>query len=138
MGAAAWREIVVIAVGGALPELTLQVRADPMATMARLLRDPNPIHLDTDAVKAMGMGDKVVNQGPANLAYIMNMLAAAFPDWRIATINSAYLASVFDGDEVIAGGEVIRSEPDEIVCSAWLQIEGRGMAVKAEAVLMPR
>ena len=52
------------------------VSAEKMKLMAALLHDPNPIHLDAEAVRGLGMGDRVVNQGPANQAYLVNMLLA--------------------------------------------------------------
>ena len=52
------------------------VSAEKMKLMAALLHDPNPIHLDPEAVRGLGMGDRVVNQGPANQAYLVNMLLA--------------------------------------------------------------
>ena len=64
-------------VGDALPELVIDP-VDParMKTMAALLRDPNPIHWDLDAVRELGMGDRAVNQGPNNMAYLVNLLAS--------------------------------------------------------------
>ncbi|MEI9988315.1 MAG: hypothetical protein WDN69_37590 [Aliidongia sp.] len=68
------------ATGDALPIFVVpSVSAAAMKEWAVFLRDPNPIHLDPEVVKAKGLGDKVINQGPANVAYVMNMLMAAFP-----------------------------------------------------------
>ena len=50
-----------------------------MKTFAVALADPNPIHLDPEAVKAAGLGDRVINQGPAGLGYLLNMLHEAVP-----------------------------------------------------------
>jgi 3-hydroxybutyryl-CoA dehydratase len=44
-----------------------------------VLQDPNSIHLDPAAVARLGLGTHVINQEPANLAYIINMLDAALP-----------------------------------------------------------
>src|SRR3546814_12612112 len=69
--------------GDELPPFVIEsVNADAMKEWAVFLHDPNPIHLDVEVVKAKGLGDKVINQGPANVAYVMNMLAAAFPGSR--------------------------------------------------------
>ena len=53
-------------------------RVDParMRTMAAILRDPYPVHWDRDANERIGFGGRVINQGPLNLAYIVNMLHA--------------------------------------------------------------
>mgnify|MGYP001822074637 FL=1 len=49
-----------------------------MRTMAALLRDPNPLHWDRDAVAALplGFGRRTINQGPLGLGYMVNMLHA--------------------------------------------------------------
>ena len=94
-----------------IPPLTVEhVDAARMKTMAALLRDPYPIHWDVAAVRAAGHGDRPVNQGPLNLAYIANMLMAWAGDGSIRRLTVAFHGRVFAGDAVTASGEV-----DEIV-----------------------
>ena len=50
-----------------------------MKTLALLLADPNPIHLDAAAARRLGVADRQVNQGPSTMAMAANMLLAAFP-----------------------------------------------------------
>ena len=38
------------------------ISTETMKDWAVFLRDPNPIHLDVDVVKAKGLGDAVINQ----------------------------------------------------------------------------
>ena len=54
------------AVGDAIPPWTM-THVDPqrMKTMAALLRDPYPVHWDHEAVRAIGLGDRVDQPGPA-------------------------------------------------------------------------
>lgn len=125
-------------VGDALPVWTHDVRAAAMVPIADILRDPNPIHLDPASVAAVGLGDRVINQGPANLAYIMNMLANALPAHRIEEMDSRFLANVRDGDRVEAGGTVAQREGVRLTCDLWLNVAGAGPAVQARAVLVPR
>jgi acyl dehydratase len=47
------------------------VDSERMREFAVLLADPNPIHLEPEAVRARGLGDRVVNQGPANFGYVL-------------------------------------------------------------------
>ena len=47
-----------------------------MKTMAAMLRDPYPVHWDRDANARLGLGGRVINQGPLNLGYVANMLMA--------------------------------------------------------------
>lgn len=115
------------AVGDALPQFVIdKVSADAMKQWAVFLADPNPIHLDVEAVKAKGLGDKVINQGPANVAYMMNMLMAAFPGARIETMNSRFLDNVYAGDQVIASGTITAVEGNRIDCEIMLDVAGRG------------
>jgi 3-hydroxybutyryl-CoA dehydratase len=124
--------------GDLLPTIEHRVEPAAMARLADILRDPNPIHLDPAAAAALGLGDRVVNQGPANLAYIVNMLAAACPDHRLVELDSRYLANVFGGELVEAGGKVIAVSDDGIECEAWLKRDEGIVAVFAKARLIPR
>ena len=97
-----------------------------MKTVAALLHDPNPIHFDVAAVEALGMGDRVVNQGPNNMAYVANMLA----DWaggprRVRGLRVRFLGNVFAGDRLTARGTVtgVREEGGERFADldVWLE-----------------
>lgn len=98
--------------------------------MAAILRDPNPVHWDRNAVAALplGLGLRTINQGPLGLSYILNMLHA----WRgptcIQRINMTFPQVVLDGDRVIARGVVSAiSDADGQVlaeCEVWLEREG--------------
>ena len=51
-------------VGEVIPSSTVEsVSAEKMKTMALLLRDPNPIHWDVEAVRALGMGGPETGSG---------------------------------------------------------------------------
>ena len=99
-------------VGTAIPAWRPEsVTEERMRTMALFLRDPNPIHYDTDVTAAAGMGDRAVNQGPSNVAYVMNMLIAwAGSPAAVRRLNVRFNANVFAGDEVEATGEVTATE----------------------------
>jgi acyl dehydratase len=129
------------AAGDSLPSLRIEaISAEKMRQLAAVLRDPNPIHLDPAAVARLGLGDRVINQGPANLAYIINMLRAAFPKSTVLQLDARFLANVFAGDAVEAGGRVtaVTQEPEgtRVSCETWLNVDGRGPAVTANAVLL--
>lgn len=131
----------MIAVGDSLPSLRIEsVSAEKMRELAVVLRDPNPIHLDPAAVARLGLGDRVINQGPANLAYIVNMLRAAFPKSTLLQLDARFLGNVFGGDAVEAGGRVTLVTPEtqgtRVGCETWLNVDGRGPAVTANAVLL--
>jgi 3-hydroxybutyryl-CoA dehydratase len=125
-------------IGDSLPTLFHRVDPAAMAELATILRDPNPIHLSAEAAQAAGLGDRVINQGPANLAYIINMLSAAFPGHRLDRLESRYLANVHGGDLVEAGGTVTGINGEAIECEAWLQMEAGEKAFAVRATLVPR
>lgn len=113
--------------GTEVPALIIEeVRAEPMKTVAALLQDPTPIHWDAEAVRALGMGDRVVNQGPSNMAYVVNMLA----DWagnpaRLRRLRVRFLGNVLAGDRLAARGVVtgVREEGGERLADldVWLE-----------------
>jgi acyl dehydratase len=122
-------------VGDALPEWVVEsVDPEKMKLMAALLRDPNPIHLDIEAVRLVGLGERVVNQGPSNLGYVQNMLIV----WvggadRIRAMSMRFAANVFAGDRVVAGGRVAAVREGLADCEVWLDAfrPGDGDPVRA-------
>jgi 3-hydroxybutyryl-CoA dehydratase len=115
------------AVGDALPPFVIEsVSPEAMKQWAVFLADPNPIHLDVEVVKAKGLGDRVINQGPINVAYMMNMLMAAFPGCRIDSMDSRFLDNVYGGDKAVASGTITAIEGNRISCEFTLNVEGRG------------
>jgi 3-hydroxybutyryl-CoA dehydratase len=112
------------AVGDALPPFTIEnVSPEAMKQWAVFLADPNPIHLDVEVVKAKGLGDRVINQGPINVAYMMNMLMAAFPGATIETMDSRFLDNVYGSDKVTAHGTITAVEGNRISCEFTLDAE---------------
>jgi acyl dehydratase len=101
-------------VGTELPPLVIEaVDPEKMKLMAAILRDPNPIHYDADRVKALGMGDRVVNQGPSNMSYLLNMVtrwSGGVPTLRSVAVR--FLGNVFAGDRVECTGRVTAVDGD--------------------------
>jgi acyl dehydratase len=97
-----------VEIGTEIPPFVVDsVDAERMKTVAALLEDPNPIHWDVSTVRALGMGDAAVNQGPSNLAYIVHMLAAWAGDAsRVRRLQARFLGNVFAGERVVARGTV--------------------------------
>jgi acyl dehydratase len=117
-------------VGDALKPFRIpHVSPEGMKAWAKFLHDPNPIHLDPAVVKAKGLGERVINQGPANLAYLINMLQAAIPGGFIESLEVRYVDNVFGGEAVEAGGTVrdvtAGSAQRRIACEVWLRAEAR-------------
>ena len=116
-----------VSVGQALPPFVIEsVSPDAMRDWSTCLADPNPIHLDVEVVKAKGLGDRRINQGPINVAYMMNMLMQAFPGCRIEAMDSRFLDNVYEGDKVTASGTVTAVDGNRVTCEFTLDVAGRG------------
>ena len=130
------------AVGDELPPWTMEF-VDParMKTMAAILRDPYPVHWDRAGNDLIGLGPRVVNQGPLNLSYIANMLMSWAGAASIRRLTVSFGSPVLDGDRVTARGVVtaLTERDGETItnCDVWLEREGRhvvtGQAVVAIA-----
>lgn len=114
-------------VGQQLPPLEIDfVDPEKMLLMAALLRDPNPIHFDAEQVKRLGMGDRVVNQGPSNMSYLLNMVTG----WSggIATLRSVeirFLGNVFGGDRVVCQGTVAAVDRGSVTIAVEATVDSR-------------
>jgi 3-hydroxybutyryl-CoA dehydratase len=109
------------------PLVIESVSAESMKTLAVVLDDPNPIHLE---------GPRPVNQGPANLAWVLDMAREALPGATLRSVQVRFLANVFAGDKVVAAGRVESIEDGCAVCSVWLDVDGGARAVDGTATLI--
>jgi acyl dehydratase len=116
------------------------ITQDEMTTLAGILRDPNPIHLDAAAVEQLGLGSRTVNQGPANMGYLLNMLMDAAPGARVASLRLRFLANMFQGDTAIAAGSVTSVDAADgatsVTCDIWLDAEPERRVLAGEATLI--
>jgi acyl dehydratase len=131
---------MIVQVGDEIPEWTM-ASVDParMKTMAAILRDPYPVHWDRDANAAFGLGGRVINQGPLNLGYVVNMLLAWAGPTCVRRLTVSFGRPVLDGDQVTARGRVtaVHEQDGEqlATCDVWLYRESEvvvtGVAVIA-------
>lgn len=94
-------------VGTAMPEWTTVVDPAAMRVFSLVTDDPNPIHWDREVVRRSGLGDRLVNQGGLNVAYIANAIEA----WlgataQITALKVRFLGNVYEEETVVAGGHV--------------------------------
>ena len=117
-----------------------QVDTGRMKTLALLLADPNPIHLDAAAARRLGVADRPVNQGPSTMAMGVNMLLAAFPGAWLTGYRARLLGLVLAEDSLEGGGSVIDREilggHERVRCQVHLDVPGRGRVLEGEAVLV--
>jgi acyl dehydratase len=127
-------------VGSSLKNWEFLVSQESMDTWAKILDDPNPIHLDVNSVKSLGLGDKTINQGPANIAYIMNMLEQNFPNSQIIKMNNKMTNSILEGELVNVSGQIlnIKEKKSQLIISCTLKLtaEGGKIAVISEVDLL--
>lgn len=103
-----------VSVGSEFPYYDIGiVDAEKMKTMAILIQDPNPIHWDVEAVRRLGLGDKPINQGPNNMAYVVNALVS----WvggieKFRNLKVRFLGNVYAGDRLTVVGSV--ADIDEV------------------------
>jgi acyl dehydratase len=125
------------AVGDALPSFIVpSASPDAMKQWAVFLADPNPIHLDVEVVKAKGLGDRRINQGPMNVAFMMNMLMAAFPACRIEAMDSRFLDNVYEGDHLTASGTIKAIDGNRVSCEFKLDVADRGTVNSGTATII--
>lgn len=115
-----------VRVGDDIPAWTMAA-VDParMKTMAAILRDPYPVHWDRAANEAIGFGARVINQGPLNLGYVVNMLHAWAGDDCVRRLTVSFGRPVLDGDHVVAKGRVTSVDDHDgdgsATCDVWLE-----------------
>jgi acyl dehydratase len=129
-------------IGDSIPEwIMASVSAERMRTMAAILRDPNPLHWDRDAVDklSLGFGKRTINQGPLGLSYLVNMLHEWMGPECIKRLYITFPQVVLDEDRVIARGTItaLREEHGEQLadCDIWLEQSERGVLLEGRATI---
>ena len=127
-------------VGDSIPQWVMpSVSPERMRTMAAILRDPNPLHWDRNAVDALplGLGKRTINQGPLGLSYMINMLHAWAGPNCLRRIVMRFPQVVLDGEQVIARGTIRALREEDSVpladCDIWLEHEDRGVLLEGTA-----
>jgi len=129
-------------VGDLIPAWVMEnVSPERMRTMAAILRDPNPLHWDRQAVAALklGLGERTINQGPLGLGYMVNMLHAWAGPGCIRRLVTRFPQVVLDGERVVARGSItaLREVEGELLadCSIRLEHAERGVLLEGEATV---
>ena len=125
-----------VAVGTELPPFTFdRIDMPTIHGIMEIMHDVNPVHDDEALVERLGLRGPV-NQGPANLAYMMNMLRNfAGADGELERLEFRFLDTVTTGDVVTAGGKVTAVEGERVECEIWLNRDDGVRAVSGSARL---
>jgi acyl dehydratase len=130
-----------VRVGDEIPPWTMP-SVDParMRTMAAILRDPYSVHWDREANAALGLPGRVVNQGPLNLGYIVNMLLAWAGPSCVRRLTVSFGRPVLDGDRVTARGRVTAVDDVDgerrATCHVWLDRDGEHVVTGTAVVVL--
>jgi acyl dehydratase len=115
------------------------VSAEKMKLYAALARDPSPIHWDPAEAARRGLGERVINQGPTSLGYVLNMLMAWAGPASLRDVRARFTENVFAGETVVARGVVtgLRDSDGERLadCDVWLERADGSRAVVATATV---
>ena len=129
-------------VGDPIPEWVMEnVSPERMRTMAAILRDPNPLHWDRQAVDALklGLGERTINQGPLGLGYMVNMLHAWAGPGCIRRMVTRFPQVVLDGERVVARGTItaLSNAGGELLADCRISLEHaqRGVLLEGEATV---
>lgn len=127
-----------LASGTPIPSRSMgEITMERVHRMMELMHDTNPVHDDPELVERRRLRGPV-NQGPANLSYVLTMLYAwAGPDLWLERYDFRFLDIVVPGDTVTASGTVTAATvdgDDAVVECAWqLDVEGGATAVAGTA-----
>lgn len=116
-------------------------RIDPerMKVLALILDDPNPIHVDRRAVRDLGLGDRRINQGPCNMAFLVNMVQRALPHLVVRDVDVRLIGMAHEGDAVDVEGRLVPSDdPEAVVYEVSATVRGAGRIVDGRITLGAR
>ena len=129
-----------VEVGTEIPAVAVDVRAEHMKVFSLLSFDPNPIHWDVAAVAAAGLGDRLVNQGGLNVAYVVNAAVAwAGGRERLRGFTVRFLGNVY-ADEVVTARGIVTGVSEEsggrvAELDVWLEREDGTKVVAGTATV---
>ena len=125
--------------GDALPPLAVgEITRERMVAIMGVMGDPNPIHSDHELALSLGFRG-IVNQGPANMAYVANMLMRLTGDpAAIRVLAFRFHDNVVPGDQLTATGRVLAVRGRELDCDFRLEgADGRVPLTGEATVVLP-
>ncbi len=95
-----------VTVGDKIPYLMIgPIKRSTLALYAGASGDHNPIHIDLDFAKKVGMGD-VFAHGMLIMAYLGRALTNIIPQSNLKNLNTRFCSITNIGDELICSGQV--------------------------------
>jgi acyl dehydratase len=123
------------AVGANLPPFTMdEIELEQVVELMEPMEDVNPVHADAELAARLGLRGPVA-QGPASLAYVINMLL----DWRgdafLERLEFRFQDTVTVGDSATARGVVQAVDGDEVTCDVSLHLQTGAEALRGVATV---
>ena len=95
-----------VTVGDKIPDLMIDpIKRSTLALYAGASGDHNPIHIDLDFAKKVGMGD-VFAHGMLIMAYLGRAITNIIPQSNLKNLNTRFCSITNIGDELICSGQV--------------------------------
>ena len=95
-----------VAVGDKIPDLMIDpIKRSTLALYAGASGAHNPIHIDLDFAKKVGMGD-VFAHGMLIMAYLGRAITNIIPQSNLKNLNTRFCSITNIGDELICSGQV--------------------------------
>jgi len=128
-------------VGTRLPECTAgPFTGAELAAYAQISGDANPLHLDSELARKVGLAAPPVH-GMLLLAAFEPALQKWRPDLRIARLSGRFTHPVLEGEPVTLSGRVVRvsgGDVPQILVRLMANGTSREPAIVGEAMLVPR
>jgi acyl dehydratase len=111
-----------------------EIELEQVVELMELMEDVNPVHADAELAARLGLRGPVA-QGPASLAYVINMLL----DWRgdafLERLEFRFQDTVTVGDSATARGVVQAVDGDEVTCDVSLHLQTGAEALRGVATV---
>lgn len=118
------RGLASVEVGEELPELRRVVTSEDVSAYAEASGDHNPLHQDDAFARSVGF-EGVIAHG----MFTMGHMAACAIHWmggspQVTKASAQFRASVFMGDEIVAGGRVraLDLEAGSVTLHMWVTV----------------
>lgn len=123
------------AAGDELPPFTMQdVSLEQIVELMELMHDTNPVHVDAELAGRLGLRGPVA-QGPASLAYVVNMLLGWRGDGFLERLEFRFEDTVTLGDSATARGVVHEVDGERVKCKFSLGLQTGTEALSGMATL---
>jgi len=103
-------DTAVLQVGDELPVVTKTLTQEKIDRYADASGDHNPLHVNPEIAAGSQFGGTIAH-GMLLLAYISEMMTAAFGGWWDGELNVRFRAPARPGDTVTASGRVVERGP---------------------------